>query len=186
MESVSISKRKSAPRTERPRTEHSENPSAEPKEKEKESVAGGKVNGKPFAASFAQLVFESKLVGAGDAGRFEVSRALLIELLRPMFQALRFDPVWYQSAYPDIAAAHRAGTLTDLKAHYCEFGFFEHRLPCLVRVDESFYTSEYPDIGTAIAEGRLASAQWHFETFGFSEGRLPWRGWRFADLLDDE
>lgn len=178
-ESVSISKRKPAPRA-----EPKENPKAE--SQEKESVAGSKVNGKPFAASFAQLVFESRLTGAGDAGRFDVSRALLIELLRPMFQALRFDAAWYRSVYPDIAAAHRAGTLTDLKAHYCEFGFFEHRLPCHVRVDESFYTSEYPDIGTAIAEGRLASAQWHFETFGFSEGRLPWRGWRFADLLDGE
>jgi hypothetical protein len=139
---------------------------------------------KPFSASFAELFFESKLAGAPEAARFEVSRALLIELLRPMFQALRFDPQWYQSAYPDLAAAHRAGTLTDFKAHYREFGFFEHRLPCFVRVDEAFYAGEYPDIGTAIAEGRIASPQWHFETFGFREGRQPSRGWRFADLVD--
>ena len=145
---------------------------------------GARAAQKPFAASFAQLVFESRLAGGAEAARFEVSRPLLIELLRPMFQALRFDPQWYQSAYPDLAAAHRAGTLTDFKAHYCEFGFFEHRLPCFVRVDEGFYASEYPDIGTAIAEGRIASPQWHFETFGFREGRLPCRGWRFADLVD--
>ncbi len=141
-------------------------------------------SGKPFAASFAELVFESKLTGGSDTSQFGISRPLLIALLRPMFEALRFDAQWYQSAYPDIAAAYRAGTLTDLKAHYREFGFFEHRLPCFVRVDEEFYANEYPDIGTAIAEGRIASPQWHFETFGFREGRLPWRGWRFADLAD--
>jgi hypothetical protein len=171
-DSVSVAKRKPTPRIE-PRNR-----------KSIAASANAPVNGKPFAASFAQLIFESRLAGSADAARFEVSRPLLIELLRPMFHALRFDPGWYQSAYPDIAVAHRAGTLSDLKAHYCEFGFFEHRLPCLVRVDESFYPSEYPDIGTAIAEGRIASAQWHFETFGFREGRLPWRGWRFADLLE--
>ncbi len=139
-----------------------------------------------FACSFAELQFDNQVAGAADAPRFEISRPFLIRLLRPMFAIVRFDPAWYQAAYPDINAACRAGALTDLKGHYCEFGFFEHRLPCFVRVDETFYVTEYPDIGIAISEGRLASAQWHFETFGFREGRLPSRGWRFSDLLLDD
>lgn len=139
-----------------------------------------------FAFSFAEMGFENHVAGAAGAARFEISRPFLIRLLRPMFERLRFEPEWYQSAYPDINAAYRAGSLTDLKSHYCEFGFFEHRLPCFVGVDETFYVGEYPDIGTAVAEGRVASAQWHFETFGFREGRLPSRGWRFADLLVDD
>lgn len=138
-----------------------------------------------FAASFAELLFENSVAGANDAARFDVSRQFLIRLFRPMFDRIRFDPKWYQSAYPDIGAACQAGALTDLKAHYCEFGFFEHRLPCFVRVDEAFYAEEYPDIGIAISEGRISSPQWHFETYGFREGRLPSRGWRFADLLVD-
>lgn len=140
----------------------------------------------PFAFSFAELRFENHVAGDVDAARFEVSRPLLIRLLRPMFDRLRFDPQWYQSAYPDINAAYQAGAVSDLKSHYCEFGFFEHRLPCFVRVDETFYLGEYPDIGVAVSEGRVTSAQWHFETFGFREGRLPQRGWRFADLLVDD
>ncbi len=182
MGTIAAAKRKSRPRVEFVDGELADGTGA-PKANGGASV-GGRAAEKPFAASFAQLVFESRLVGGSEAARFEVSRALLIDLLRPMFEAVRFDPQWYQSAYPDLAAAHRAGTLTDLRAHYCEFGFFEHRLPCFVRVDDGFYASEYPDIGTAIAEGRIASPQWHFETFGFREGRLPWRGWRFADLVD--
>ncbi|MDA8052452.1 MAG: hypothetical protein M0002_21030 [Rhodospirillales bacterium] len=141
---------------------------------------------KSSALSFAEMLFESHLAGSGDAPRFEISRQFLIRLLRPMFDMVRFEPKWYQSAYPDIAAACQAGALTDLKAHYCEFGFFEHRLPCFVRVDDTFYLGEYPDIGVAVSEGRVASAQWHFETFGFREGRVPSRGWRFSDLLVDD
>lgn len=171
MDTIAVMKRKSLPR------EILRNG----KEENGKEMAGA--NGGPFAASFAELVSENRLAGLSDASNFEVSRSLLIELFRPMFEMLRFDPQWYQSAYPDIGAAYRDGALPDLKAHYCEFGFFEHRLPCFVRVDAEFYSSEYPDIGAAIAEGSIVSAQWHFENFGFREGRLPWRGWRFADLL---
>lgn len=152
--------------------------------KDKKSTAGRA--DRSFAFSFAELQFDSQIAGVADAARFDISRQFLIRLLRPMFEMVRFDPAWYQAAYPDIGAAYRAGTLTDLKGHYSEFGFFEHRLPCFVRVDEAFYLAEYPDIGIAVSEGRLASAQWHFETFGFREGRLPSRGWRFADLLLDD
>jgi hypothetical protein len=151
--------------------------------RDRKSTAGR--DDKPFAASFAELLFENQVAGSGDAARFDVSRQFLIRMLRPMFDLIRFDPKWYQAAYPDIGAACQAGIVTDLKAHYCEFGFFEHRLPCFVRVDEAFYVGEYPDIGVAVAEGRVASAQWHFETYGFREGRLPSRGWRYADLLAD-
>jgi len=152
--------------------------------KDRKSTAGRA--DKSFAFSFAELLFENHISPTGDSTRFDISRQFLIRLLRPMFDMVRFEPQWYRSAYPDIGAACQSGALTDLKAHYCEFGFFEHRLPCFVRVDESFYLGEYVDIGVAVAEGRVASAQWHFETFGFREGRAPTRGWRFADLLADE
>lgn len=186
MESTIVARRKSRPaETPRDERETGRGESGERKGMVGEDGASAPAGtpGKPFSASFAQLVFESRLAGRPGADWFEISRPLLVELLRPMFRALRFDPQWYQSAYPDIAAACRAGTLSDVRAHYCEFGFFEHRLPCFVRVDEDFYASEYPDIGIAIAEGRVASPQGHFETFGFREGRLPWRGWRFSDLV---
>lgn len=159
---------------------------AKPKTEIKERRSTSDPVAVPFALSFAELGFENHVAGEAGAARFDISRPFLIRLLRPMFDRLRFEPKWYQSAYPDINAAYQAGSLTDLKSHYCEFGFFEHRLPCFVAVDETFYLSEYPDIGTAVSEGRIASAQWHFETFGFREGRLPSRGWRFADLLVDD
>lgn len=131
---------------------------------------------------FSRLQRAGRIVWQDGQVAAVVSRAMLVELLRPGLLRIRFDEAFYRRQYPDLAAAEAAGTIAELHAHYLEFGFFEDRLPCFVEVDAAFYGREHPDVAAGILDRTVRSAQWHFEHFGFREGRLPRREWRFADL----
>ena len=131
---------------------------------------------------FSSLVAKGFIEGDSDSAFLKVSRSVLIGLLRPLLETIRFDEDYYRKSNPDLAAAERNGQIISLHDHYLEHGYFEHRLPCRVEVDAEFYADAYPDVGEAILAGRVLGPEWHFQTFGFREGRLPQRGWRFEDL----
>ncbi len=103
--------------------------------------------------------------------------AIDARLLRSLIQAVvaraPFSDEFYLKSYPDIAAAHAAGTLTDLQRHFVEAGFFEGRFGSPPPVDEVYYTNTYKDIGKAVARGDIASAAEHYLRQGAAEGRIP-------------
>ena len=86
--------------------------------------------------------------------------AIDAKLLRMLLQALAasvpFSAEFYLKAYPDIAEAHAAGQIEDLRRHFVELGFFEGRMGCEPPVDEAYYTSQYKDVGAAVAARRRA------------------------------
>jgi hypothetical protein len=73
-----------------------------------------------------------------------------------------FDEAWYQSSYPDVAAAGISGLL-----HYVNHGWSEGRNPHPL-FDEAWYQSSYPDVAAAGIPGLL-----HYVNHGWSEGRNP-------------
>lgn len=103
--------------------------------------------------------------------------AIDTRLLRTMLQCLArqlpFDTKFYLANNPDIAAAHAAGTITDLHEHFLEAGFFEGRFGAEPLVDESFYAASYQDIGAAIRRGDIVSGSDHYMRSGAAEGRVP-------------
>lgn len=106
--------------------------------------------------------------------------AIDTRLLRTMLQCLArqlpFDAKFYLANNPDIAAAHTAGTISDLREHFLEAGFFEGRFGAEPPVDELFYAASYQDIGTAIRRGDIVSGADHYMRSGAAEGRVPSEG----------
>jgi hypothetical protein len=75
--------------------------------------------------------------------------------------------------YPDIAEAHAAGVLPDLRKHFVEHGYFEGRIGAVAEVDTGYYTRRYQDVGQVVLRGDVASAAQHFHQSGYAEGRAP-------------
>jgi hypothetical protein len=98
----------------------------------------------------------------------------------PILQRIKVDEAWYLRAYPDVQEAIQNGIVTDPQAHYCRFGFFEHRMPYRIVVDEPWYLAQYPDVSDAIVRQHFASGQAHFDLQGFREGRLPYPNFRLG------
>ena len=103
--------------------------------------------------------------------------AVEAKILRALIQAAvhhaPFDPHFYLATYPDVAEAHRAGTVTDLHEHYIETGYFEGRVGAPGNVDEPFYAAEYPDVAKAVQDGLFSTGSEHYVRSGAAEGRLP-------------
>jgi hypothetical protein len=123
--------------------------------------------------------------------KIAIDARLLKALLSALAGTGRFDAEFYRTTYPDVAAAHAAGDITDLREHYIRSGYFEGRLGAAPDVDEAFYTATYPDVGRAIAGGEIASGTDHYIRSGASEGRIPREDARVAidawmSLLRDE
>ena len=73
-----------------------------------------------------------------------------------------FDPDWYASEYPDVAAAG-----LDAVRHYLDNGFREGRNPNRY-FDTKWYTSSNPDVAAAGLNPFL-----HYVFYGAREGRRP-------------
>ena len=103
--------------------------------------------------------------------------AIDAKLLRGLIQAVvarsPFSESFYLATYPDIAEAHKSGTIPDVHRHYVEAGFFEGRLGAPPPVDEGFYTTYYKDVGQAVTRGDIASGTEHYLRSGAAEGRIP-------------
>lgn len=93
--------------------------------------------------------------------------------------SFRFDEAYYLQNNPDVAAAVRAGTMSNPLNHYLHFGILEARAPCydakeaFAKFDELYYLEANPDVATAVLTGVLPSALAHYALYGGAEGRDP-------------
>jgi hypothetical protein len=83
------------------------------------------------------------------------------------------DDAWYLDQYPDVAQAIEDKILNSALEHYCQSGYFEHRMPYYISVDPVWYIEQYSDVREAIENNVFPSAQAHFELIGYKEGRFP-------------
>jgi hypothetical protein len=94
-------------------------------------------------------------------------------MIRAFIESVDVDEAWYLNQYPGIADAIRDGIVTSAKDHFLHNGYFEGRLPFLIKVDEKWYCEQNPDVVESIAAGTIESAQQHFVENGYREGRRP-------------
>jgi hypothetical protein len=125
--------------------------------------------------TYATLINRKLLVPSSKKPFLAVDEHFLGQLMKPRLEKIYVDEEWYLRTYPDVNAAIMSGVVPNAKAHYCQFGFYEHRMPHRVLVDESWYLNEYPDVGEGVNAKYFASGQDHFEIFGYKEGRYPYQ-----------
>jgi hypothetical protein len=101
------------------------------------------------------------------------SYAQFTVLIRTLLQGIEVDEEWYLRQYPDVAEAIRNGVVSSAKDHFLNDGYFEGRIPFLIKVDEAWYLEQNPGVAEYIARGQLESAQQHFNDNGYREGRKP-------------
>jgi hypothetical protein len=99
--------------------------------------------------------------------------AQFTNVVRTLLQGIDVDEAWYLEQYPDVADAIAKGIVASAKDHFLNDGYFEGRLPFLIKVDEAWYLEQNPGVADYIARGELQSAQQHFNDNGYREGRLP-------------
>jgi hypothetical protein len=80
--------------------------------------------------------------------------------------SLIFDPHWYLTQYPDVAAAG-----LDPVQHFLKSGFAEGRNPNPY-FDSSWYVAAYPDVAGHVAE-HGENPFMHYLFYGVREGRKP-------------
>jgi hypothetical protein len=124
--------------------------------------------------TYAALLNQKILVPSPEANYTFVEKHFLTNCMRLLLQNIKVDASWYLREYPDVQEAIERGAVPDPKAHYCCFGFYEHRMPYRIIVDEPWYLAEYPDVRVAIAGRHFSSGQAHFDADGFREGRIPY------------
>ncbi len=124
--------------------------------------------------TYAALINRKLLLPSSKKPFLAVDEHFLAQLLKPRLEKIHVDEEWYLRTYPDVNAAIMNGVVPNAKAHYSQYGFYEHRMPHRVLVDESWYLNEYPDVGEGVNAKSFASGQDHFEIFGYKEGRYPY------------
>jgi len=123
--------------------------------------------------TYANLINRKLVLPSAQKTFLTVDEEFLTQLLKPRLEKIHVDEEWYLGAYPDVSAAIKNGVVPNAKAHYCQYGFYEHRMPHCVRVDENWYLTEYPDVREGVRAKHFASGQDHFELWGYREGRRP-------------
>ena len=102
-----------------------------------------------------------------------IDARLLRSLIQAAVERQPFSEAFYRATYPDIAAAHKSGSVADLREHYVTTGFFEGRVGAPPHLDEAFYVTTYPDVARALEAGDVTSATEHYVRSGAAEGRVP-------------
>lgn len=105
--------------------------------------------------------------------KIAIDARLLRALLQGLVETIPFSAAFYLETYPDIAAAHAAGDIRDLRKHFVELGYFEGRMGAEPQVDDTFYTGLYQDVAAAVQRGDVASGSEHYMRSGAAEGRVP-------------
>ena len=126
------------------------------------SLPHGRVLLDGLALTFERLRTPSKIA---------VSLPLLRAIISVAVSEMPFEPLFYQSTYPDIREAYEAGRITDLRTHFIETGYFEGRFGAEPAFDEQFYKTTYPDVVEALTAGKANSAFDHYLRAGAFEGR---------------
>jgi glycosyltransferase involved in cell wall biosynthesis len=131
----------------------------------------------PVVEPFVEAIFEDlprleplsldPLAPGFGAAMKRLTRSLpYLYSLRPRIVIRRganlFDPAWYRTAYPDVAA-HGANPFL----HFLTAGAFEGRDPHPL-FDTAFYLNTYPDVAAA-----RVNPLGHYLTRGAAEGRQP-------------
>ena len=109
----------------------------------------------------------------GSKSKVAVDAKVLRHLLQSLAEAAPFSDDFYLRNNPDIAEAHAAGQIQDLRAHFIEQGYFEGRSGTGPVVSEDYYTSAYPDVADAVRRGDVTSGSEHYLRSGAAEGRVP-------------
>ncbi len=105
--------------------------------------------------------------------KIAVDAKLLRHMLQSLAEAAPFSDEFYLRNNPDVAEAHAAGQIADLRAHFVEQGYFEGRSGAAAMVNEAYYTSTYGDVAEAVRRGDVASGDEHYLRSGAAEGRVP-------------
>lgn len=137
----------------------------------------------PFE-TYAALLNRKIVVPSSKSNYVAIDRDYWIASLHAHLAEVDLDPDWYVRNYPDIAVAIETGVVTGATQHYCESGYFEHRLPYRIDVDPAWYIAQYPDVEAAVAQKMFGSAQDHFEESGYREGRHPFAGFALRKRPD--
>ena len=124
--------------------------------------------------SYATLLNLKMVVPSSKSNYVAVDRDYWIYSFGSRIAEIDLDESWYLKRHPDVEAAIEKGLVSSAQQHYCESGYFEHRMPYQINVDEKWYIGQYEDVQTAIAKQHFTSAQEHFESIGFKEGRHPY------------
>lgn len=132
--------------------------------------------------TYASLINRKLVVPSSRKPFLAVDEHFLAQLLRPQLEKVFVDESWYLGAYPDVSEAIKHGVVPGAKAHFCLFGYYEHRMPHKITVDETWYLQEYPDVRDGVASKHFASGQEHFELLGYREGRFPFPGFEFKSI----
>jgi hypothetical protein len=125
--------------------------------------------------TYANLINRKLIRPSSKKPFLAVDEHFLAQLLKPRLEKIRVDEEWYLRTYSDVSAAIASGMVPNAKAHYCLYGFYEHRMPQRVLVDENWYLKEYPDVSEGVIAKHFASGQDHFDIFGYREGRYPYQ-----------
>ena len=134
--------------------------------------------------SYASLINRKLVVPSTKKPFVAVDEHFMAQLLMPSLQRIKVDEPWYLSYYPDVGEAITSGVVPGAKAHYCRYGYFEHRMPQRILVDESWYLAEYPDVRDGVVDAKgFESGQDHFERLGYKEGRYPYPDFHLATVL---
>ncbi len=129
--------------------------------------------------TYASLINRKLVVPSSKKPFLAVDEHFVAQLLLPRLEKIQVDEAWYLDTYPDVHAAIKRGVVPTAKAHYCLYGYFEHRMPHRILVDEPWYLMEYPDVREGVVTAKhFASGQQHFELMGYKEGRYPYRGFQ--------
>jgi hypothetical protein len=133
--------------------------------------------------NYASLINRKLIVPSSKKPFVAVDEHFLALLLKPRLERIEVDESWYLSTYPDVGAAIERGVVPNAKAHYCKYGYFEHRMPHRILVDEAWYLAEYPDVRGGVVDTKdFESGQDHFERLGYKEGRFPYRDFHLTTV----
>ncbi len=136
--------------------------------------------------TYASLLNRKILIPSQKSNYIAVDRDFWVVTVRSSIAKIAVDEAYYLARYPDVAQAIANGIIGSAAEHFCESGYFEHRMPYRIVVDEPWYLAQYPDIADALAAKAITSAQTHFEEVGFAEGRVPFPNFalRWRDDVD--
>ncbi len=101
----------------------------------------------------------------------EKGTGVVLANLSMHIDSLYFDPAWYLSTYPDVAAAVAAGQVASAWQHFITTGAHEGRSPSAY-FNEMWYRQQNADVAAAIAAGTLRSGFDHFVASGAHEGAI--------------
>ncbi len=124
--------------------------------------------------TYATLLNLKVIVPSTKTNYVAVERHYWQNAFEAKLSEIEVDEEWYLLQYPDVALALANRVVGNARQHYCQSGYFEHRMPYKIEVQPEWYMAQYPDVRDAVKQGVFASPQEHFERLGYQEGRFPY------------